>query len=89
MNSNISRQTLWSAKAILIYLALAKLAIHLLTSTGYGYFGDELYYLGMMKHLDFGYVDIPPLVPLLMYISNAIVGTSLFAKLVLRDGVII
>lgn len=80
MKENIfSRKILGSDTAILIYLACAKLLIHLLTSTGYGYSGDELYYLGMMKHLDFGYVDIPPLVPLFMFISNAIVGTSLFA----------
>ncbi|MGZ6315014.1 MAG: glycosyltransferase family 39 protein [Candidatus Limnocylindrales bacterium] len=58
---------------------MAKLLVHLLTSTGYGYFVDELYYLAMVKHLDFGYVDVPPGVPALMAISNSILGTSLFS----------
>ena len=49
----LSRHFLWSNNAILIYLALAKLVIHLLASTGYGYFGDELYYPGRnhQKHI--------------------------------------
>lgn len=74
----LSRQYLGGANAILIYLAFSKFLIHLLTSTGYGYFGDELYYLDATKHLDFGYVDMPPFVPFLMAISNRIFGVSLF-----------
>ena len=74
-----TRHFLWCDNAILIYLALAKLVIHLLTSTGYGYFGDELYWQAMAKHLDFGYVDVPPLVAYLAAISRFLLGTSLFA----------
>lgn len=76
---NFSFAILWSDTAILIYLALVKLLIHLLTSNNYGYFGDELYYLDATRHLDFGYVDIPPLVPLLMSFSQRLIGNSLFA----------
>lgn len=80
MNNGIfSRKLLWSDNAILIYLALAKLVIHLLTATNYGYFGDELYFLAMAKHLDFGYVDVPPLVVLLASLSRMLIGASLFA----------
>ncbi len=44
-------------------LCAAKLALHLLTSVQrYGYFRDELYYLDMARHLDWGYVDAAPLV---------------------------
>ena len=75
----LTHDFLWSDNAILIYLALAKLIIHLLTSTGYGYFVDELYYLEATKHLDFGYVDMPPLIPLLMALSKLVLGVSLFA----------
>jgi 4-amino-4-deoxy-L-arabinose transferase-like glycosyltransferase len=75
----LTRDFLWNNNAILIYLALAKLANHLVTSTGYGYFADELYYLEATKHLDFGYVDMPPLIPLLMALSNWVLGVSLFA----------
>lgn len=74
----LTRDILWNNNAILIYLALAKLVIHLLTSTGYGYFADELYYLEATKHLDFGYVDMPPLIPFLMALSNRVFGVSLF-----------
>jgi 4-amino-4-deoxy-L-arabinose transferase-like glycosyltransferase len=75
----LSRTSLTSDTAILVYLAVAKLAVHLLTATGYGYFGDELYYLDAAKHIDFGYVDLPPLAPLIMAFSVLISGTSLFA----------
>ena len=50
------------AEAILIILFSAiALLIHLLTNGRYGYFRDELYYLACTRHLDFGYVDQPPL----------------------------
>jgi 4-amino-4-deoxy-L-arabinose transferase-like glycosyltransferase len=75
----LSRQFLWRNTAILIYLALAKFMIHLATSIGYGYFGDELYWLDMSKHLDFGYVDVPPLAAYLAALSGSLTGTSLFA----------
>jgi hypothetical protein len=74
-----TRQFLWCDNAILVYFALATLLIHLLTSIGYGYFGDELYWLDMSSHLDFGYVDVPPLAAYLDALSGFLVGTSLFA----------
>jgi 4-amino-4-deoxy-L-arabinose transferase-like glycosyltransferase len=64
---------------MLALLAAVKIGVHLLTANGYGYFIDELYYLAMQPHLDFGYVDVPPAVPALMAVSNALLGTSLFA----------
>ncbi len=51
------------AMVVLIGLCAAKLVLHLLTSVGrYGYFRDELYYLDMARHLDWGYVDAAPLI---------------------------
>jgi Dolichyl-phosphate-mannose-protein mannosyltransferase len=48
---------------ILIGLCAAKLLLHLFTSLRhYGYFRDELYYLDMARHLDWGYVDCAPLI---------------------------
>ena len=51
------------ATKALIALCCAKLLLHALTSvTRYGYFRDELYYLDMARHLDWGYVDAAPLI---------------------------
>jgi hypothetical protein len=47
----------------LIGLCAAKLLLHIFTSVRhYGYFRDELYYLDMARHLDWGYVDAAPLI---------------------------
>src|SRR5208282_1725183 len=46
-------------------LALAALAIHLSVGRGYGYFRDELYFIVCGEHPAWGYVDQPPLIPLL------------------------
>ncbi len=44
------------AVGILIGLCSAKLLLHIFTSVRhYGYFRDELYYLDMARHLDWGY----------------------------------
>ncbi len=51
------------AVGVLIALCAAKLLLHIFTSVRhYGYFRDELYYLDMARHLDWGYVDAAPLV---------------------------
>jgi len=65
---------------LIIGCAGAKFVIHLLTASNYGYFVDELYTIALSKHLAFGYIDLPPLVPFLVAISRAIAGESLFAN---------
>jgi hypothetical protein len=49
----------WGVIAALVAL---KLAIHLPLISRYGYFRDELYFLDLGRHLDFGYVDCAPLI---------------------------
>jgi len=34
--------------------------LHLLTANHYGIFRDEMYYIACSRHLDRGYVDMPP-----------------------------
>ncbi len=51
------------AVGALLLLCTVKLLLHLFTSVRhYGYFRDELYYLDMARHLDWGYVDAAPLI---------------------------
>jgi hypothetical protein len=49
----------------------------MLTSTRYGYFRDALYYLACGEHLALGYVDQPPLIALIAWITRHTIGTSL------------
>jgi hypothetical protein len=46
-------------------------------SGGYGYFIDEFYYIACAKRLALGYVDHPPLAPLLLRLNGAILGYSI------------
>lgn len=48
------------------------------TAARYGYFRDALYFLACSHHLAFGYVDLPPLVPLVAWIARHTLGTSLY-----------
>lgn len=60
-------------------LVLAKLVLHLVTHEGYGYFRDELYYLACSRHLDWGYVDHPPLSIALLAMVRGLLGDGLLA----------
>jgi hypothetical protein len=70
---------LFGATAVLLYLGLFKLLLHLFTADNYGYFRDELYYVAAGEHLDFGYVDFPPLVALFAALTRSLFGDSLLA----------
>lgn len=60
--------------AIVLCLAGTKLLFHLLTASRYGIFRDELYYLACGEHLDWGYVDQPPLIGLIAWIARKLFG---------------
>ncbi len=68
-----------SGTAIVLYIAAAKLLLHLLTANRYGYFGDEMYHMACGEHLDWGYVDQPPLIAVIAWFTRRVLGTSLFA----------
>lgn len=58
-------------------IALVKLLLHLYAGRHYGYFVDELYYLACAQHLDWGYVDQPPLIALVTWVVRLVLGDSL------------
>jgi len=68
-----------SVNLIILLAAAVKFTLHMFTAPGYGFFGDELYTIALSRHLAFGYVDLPPLVPVLVALSRALLGESLFA----------
>jgi hypothetical protein len=65
-------------RAVLL-LALAKLALHCLFNNRYGYFRDEFDYLACGDHPAWGYVDQPPVAPMLARFSRELLGESLRA----------
>src|SRR6185503_13397852 len=68
----------WTAgNALVWYLAAVKLLLHLLTASRYGIFRDELYYLACAEHLDWGYVDQPPVIALIAWFAHKVFGSSL------------
>src|SRR3984893_6714311 len=71
------------AAGIVLGLCAAKLLLHAFTSVErYGYFRDELYYLDMARHLDWGYVDAAPLIAVYAKIA-LLMGGSLAALRIL------
>lgn len=60
---------------LLVLLVLAKLALHLAVANRYGYFRDELYFLDMGRHLDWGYVDSAPLIALYAKVALLLGGS--------------
>ena len=67
------------ALALLVALPLLKLVIHFVVGAGYGYHGDELYYLACADHLDWAYVDHPPVSILVLAFTRLMVGQSVTA----------
>lgn len=63
---------------VALFVAI-KLAVSLAFANRYGWHGDELYFLAASHHLDFGYVDFPPIVPLVAGADQAIAAGSLMA----------
>lgn len=49
------------------------------TARGYGIFRDELYYLACADHLDWGYVDHPPMIAWVTALTRSVLGDSLVA----------
>jgi 4-amino-4-deoxy-L-arabinose transferase-like glycosyltransferase len=56
--------------------AACLIAVHLATNSILGFHIDELYYLASGRHPAFGYVDFPPIVPLLSRLETGLLGVT-------------
>ncbi|MBN1895835.1 glycosyltransferase family 39 protein [bacterium] len=69
----------WTGAVILASLITAHVALHLATAGNYGIFRDEFYYIDCARHLDWGYVDHPPLSIAVLAGSLKLLGDSAIA----------
>jgi hypothetical protein len=75
MAQSLSGERIWARPSL--WLALVTLAVHLIANGHYGFFRDELYFIVCGQRPDWGYVDQPPLVPLIAAGSYALFGNFL------------
>ncbi len=71
------RRFAFTAAAVVLCITACKLLVHLYAGRHYGYFVDELYYLACSRHLDWGYVDQPPLIAVITWMVRRLLGDSL------------
>ncbi|MFZ1017144.1 MAG: hypothetical protein WAN39_04645, partial [Candidatus Cybelea sp.] len=57
----MSRSVWFAATLVAVAVAL----VHVVSAGRYGFFANELYFIVCGRHPAFGYVDQPPLIPLL------------------------
>jgi hypothetical protein len=66
-----------SDTAVLIYLALVTIIVHMLAGQRYGFHRDELATLDDARHLAWGYVAYPPVTPFFGRLSLVLFGPTL------------
>ena len=64
---------------MVLAMSAALLVVHCYLNNRYDFFRDEFNYLACARHLGWGYVDQPPLIPWLARLSLATLGDSLRA----------
>jgi hypothetical protein len=67
MRTSVNRAAWWAAWIVAALVAV----VHLLVVGEYGAFRNELYFIVCGRHPAFGYVDQPPLVPLLAAVTQS------------------
>ena len=73
----LEKRYAFTASALVLCITACKLLVHLYAGRHYGYFVDELYYLACSRHLDWGYVDQPPLIAVITWLARSLLGNSL------------
>jgi hypothetical protein len=88
----LRKEILLSEKAIICYFIIIRLIIFLYPHH-YGIFRDEFLYISMSKHLGLGYLEVPPLAPLILAGVRFLLGISYLSMhlvpVLLSSGVII
>jgi hypothetical protein len=74
MSNRIKLFKLSRVSLVIMIGAIVKFLLHMYIAPGYGFFFDELYTIALSRHLAFGYVDLPPLVPALVALSRSLLG---------------
>ncbi len=77
--SESATATDWKSNGMLAAAAIAAFSfvLHMLVNGRYGYFRDEFDYIICGRHPAWGYVDQPPLLPILSRIVLGVFGESL------------
>jgi hypothetical protein len=73
------RTFLSEGMAVVLAISAALLIMHCIFNSRYDFFRDEFDYLACARHLAWGYVDQPPLIPWLTRLSLMTLGDSLRA----------
>lgn len=60
-------------------IAVLQFIIHLSAVRNYGFHRDELLYLALADHIDWGFKEVPPFIAVLGKFSRSILGSSMFA----------
>ncbi len=76
MKTKDSAPVFWTA---ILAVTAIKLCAHLYVNTIYGFHRDELLYLALGQHPDWGYWSNPPLIGWLGWVAQELLGGSLFA----------
>ncbi len=64
---------------IALFFVSLKILFHLVTAQSLGFHRDELLYLALGRHPDWGYWSIPPFTGMVAWLSQHVFGPSLFA----------
>jgi len=81
-----------SFTGFILLFVLVKVALNLLAISKFGFQRDELLHLALADHMDWGYIEVPPVIVMLAKVSITIFGNSVFACRILPticSGIII
>jgi 4-amino-4-deoxy-L-arabinose transferase-like glycosyltransferase len=92
--SRASEATFQTPTRVVSILAAAAFLLEMAVSARYGYHRDELYFIASARHLAFGYVDQPPITPMIAGVGNSLfhgslVGLRIFPALAMAALVVL